>query len=360
MKTPTLLLALLLAIAPKVSPASALGPEGAELTALASKGAGGGAVAARGADAAPRRVSSPSKPGAGPAAAVKRAPAKAPAGSNKKGQRAKKPCLAKPVQLVRVRGEVVEPRELSLTTCNGAPNMNAVEALSVLARPRDVDRPSPSELKAYKARPVRKGKVAKKSKQKFRDPQFVTDRVMRVHPGLLVRLQRIANRYPGRLIEIISGYRPDARLTSRHHHGRALDLRVSGVTREKLRDFLRGFDETGVGYYPNSFFVHMDVRDQKGYWVDRSGPGEPADYGPWPPKKDELDHTRDAILKRAFADLAELKWPSSKDDQRTAMAQPTVKKRVSSVRAPVHEQDDMSEQEIAEVRAEARRALEQL
>ncbi|MEZ4248989.1 MAG: hypothetical protein R3B99_12185 [Polyangiales bacterium] len=45
-----------------------------------------------------------------------------------------------------------------------------------------------------------------------------------------------------------------------------------------LRDFCappRGF---GVGYYPNSSFVHFDVRRRSAYWVDRSGPGEAPEY----------------------------------------------------------------------------------
>jgi hypothetical protein len=305
-------------------------------------------------------ASASTAPKSGKLAAATRPGVKKPVvvGTTKGAKRAKKPCYARPVQLVRVRGEQVEPRELALTMCNGAPNPAALDSVSVLARPRDVERPLMPEIRAYRALPVAKGKISPKSKKKkHRDPLFLTPKVMRVHPGLLVRLQKIANRYPGKIIEIISGYRPDSRDTSRHHHGRALDLRVSGVTRERLRDFLRTFEDTGVGYYPNSYFVHMDVRDQKGYWVDRSGPGEPADYGPWPRKQD-IEHTRESVLRGALADLAELGKPSRQSDKRTAMAQPTAKK--VPVRQPEQERDDMSEREVAEVRAEARRALESL
>jgi hypothetical protein len=287
-----------------------------------------------------------------------------------------KPCYAKPVQLLRVRGAVVEPRELSLTLCSGAPNPAALDSLSVLARPRDVERPLLPEIRAYRARPLAVGKNGAKIKltakniHKYRDPMFVTEKVMRVQPGLLTRLQKVAKHYPGKVIEIISGYRPDARDTSRHHHGFALDMRVAGVTREKLRDFLRTFEETGVGYYPNSFFVHMDVRDTKGYWVDRSGPGEPADYGPWPsPSKEDTDRTRDSILKGALAAAAELGKPvvHSGADRRTAMAgnvvpsraAPPIKDRVGD---PEQEErgDNMRQDEVAKVREEARRALQDL
>lgn len=328
-----------------------------------------------------------------------------------KQTRSKKPCYAKPVQLVRVRGQQVEPRELSLTMCNGTPNRAALDALSVLARPRDVQRPSVKALRAYAAMPVRKtkGKLTKaEKKRKYRDPLFVSERVMRVHPGLLSRLQKLAHRYPGKIIEIVSGYRPDARDSSRHHHGRALDLRVAGVSRENLRDFVRTFEETGCGYYPNSFFVHMDVRDEKGYWVDRSGPGEPADYGPWPPPKQDVDKLRDEILRAAFAEIAkigkageeeqpaaaaksaeverpiltereiatarrdEAKQPDGSDKRlavatRDEAAKPKpversvmVARTMPKMREPQNEADDMTAEEVVRVREEARRAIEQM
>ena len=48
----------------------------------------------------------------------------------------------------------------------------------------------------------------------------------------------------------------------------------------ELRDYLRKtFDKVGVGYYPNSTFVHLDVRkDRSAFWIDYSGPGERAVY----------------------------------------------------------------------------------
>ncbi len=240
--------------------------------------------------------------------------------------KATRPCYARPIQLVRVRGSNVEPYELSLTMCNGTPNRAVLDTLSVLARPRDGERPTDAELRAYRALPAATAKARRGSKKKYRDPQFVSEHVMRLHAGLLVRLQRIANRYRGKAIEVVSGYRPEARESSRHHQGRALDLRVVGVPRERLRDFLRRFDQTGVGYYPNSFFVHMDVRDIKGYWIDRSGPGEPADYGPWPPPRKQIQRARERMVKGALADLAELQSTSGPNaDTRTAMAQPASK-----------------------------------
>ena len=41
--------------------------------------------------------------------------------------------------------------------------------------------------------------------------------------------------------------------------------------------------KVGVGYYPNSSFVHLDVRkDRSAFWIDYSGPGERAVYSQAP------------------------------------------------------------------------------
>jgi hypothetical protein len=193
-------------------------------------------------------------------------------------KRESKPCFAREVHVVRKRGDEIEHRHLALTHCDGTPNPAAVDSVSVLSRARDVGRPYMPEIRAYRRRPP-----------KQRNADYLSEHVMRVHPDLLVRLQKVADHFAGKTLEIISGHRPDARVTSRHHHARALDIRVEGVSREALRDFLRRLPDTGVGYYPHSYFVHMDVREGKGYWVDRSGPGEEADYGTWPPTKREIE-----------------------------------------------------------------------
>jgi hypothetical protein len=194
-------------------------------------------------------------------------------------------CLRSPVLIVRVHGRSREGQRLALTRCDGRPNRDALDPLSVLARPHGVDRPT------------------------SKDPpngKHVAPRIRRLHPGLLSRLQALADRWPGRRIEIVSGYRPGARRTSRHHHGRALDLRVAGVSREDVSDFARTLDRTGVGYYPNSVFTHIDVRHREAFWVDRSAPGEAPDYGPWPPEGDERERIRDRVLANAFEALERL------------------------------------------------------
>jgi hypothetical protein len=51
-----------------------------------------------------------------------------------------------------------------------------------------------------------------------------------------------------------------------------------GVPNSALRDYLRTLRDVGVGYYPNSTFVHLDVRERSASWVDYAGPGESPRY----------------------------------------------------------------------------------
>jgi len=285
---------------------------------------------------------------------------------SKRAPKAKPPCFSPEVHVARRRGDLLEHRQLALTFCDGSPNPAALDSVSVLARPRDVERPLMPEIRAYRQKPLDRGPRAKR-----RRPDHLTEHVMRVNADLLPRLQKIAQRFPGKTIEIVSGHRPDARDTSRHHHGRALDIRVDGVSREALRDFLRGIDETGVGYYPNSYFVHMDVRDKRGYWIDRSGPGEVADYGTWPPTKRDVDRESAQLVASAMRDLAGLKSELEEAERpfearaRATDADETPRFERDARAAPsdAHEEpgeDALTPDEVARIRAEALGAIEAL
>ena len=284
---------------------------------------------------------------------------KAPEAKLAKVQRQKKPeapCFAPEVHVVRNRAGELEHRDLNLTFCDGTPNPAAVDSISVLARPRNVERPLLPEIKAYQRRPLDRGPAPKR-----RRPEYLTDSVMRVHPDLAVRLQKIAQRFPGKTIEIISGHRPDARSTSRHHHGRALDVHVQGVSREALRDFCRTLDQTGVGYYPNGYFVHVDVRDDKGYWIDRSGPGEPADYGQWPPRKEEIERDQARVIERAVAELGALSEPIARDAEPSEAERPRQDAPSRDDQTlSMHEDEELTQGELERIKADALRALEEL
>jgi LysM repeat protein len=98
-------------------------------------------------------------------------------------------------------------------------------------------------------------------------------------PRLLQMVQRVAERWPGNTIEIISGYRPRMRgHESRHSMAKALDFRVKGVPNRELYEFCKELPNSGCGYYPNSVFVHMDTREKSATWVDYSAPGQRARY----------------------------------------------------------------------------------
>ena len=49
---------------------------------------------------------------------------------------------------------------------------------------------------------------------------------------------------------------------------------LPGVTNARLARFLRRQGYVGVGEYPLSGFVHLDVRERSYFWEDRSAPGE--------------------------------------------------------------------------------------
>jgi len=178
------------------------------------------------------------------------------------------PCLHDPIEFVRG----AETDRFAVTRCDGASAPLAVERLSVLVRPETASRPaSVEELSKVKGLDIAPG-------------------VRRIDPGLLARLQLIADHFakPGmpERISIVSGYRPGS-TGSFHASAQAMDFHLEGVPNEALVDFCKTLENTGCGYYPNSSFVHVDVRAPgSGHvaWIDTSGPGEPPHYvSAWPP-----------------------------------------------------------------------------
>ena len=99
------------------------------------------------------------------------------------------------------------------------------------------------------------------------------------HPGAPDRLIRllvdVSNTFGGRPIHIVSGYRTTSFFRdSRHKTSQAIDFAIVGVPNAVARDYLMSLDSVGVGYYPNSSFLHLDVRGRSTHWVDYAGPGE--------------------------------------------------------------------------------------
>jgi hypothetical protein len=181
-----------------------------------------------------------------------------------------KPCNG---QWVTVDRGGLESEKMPLVDCKGRPLGSARERLSVLVRPWGAARP---QIATHEGLPKAdsKGEIA--------------PGVRLLDTGLLNRLDAIARHFPGKSFSFVSGYRPQSR-GSNHQTGRAVDVRVVGITNEALVAFCRTLRDTGCGYYPNSSFVHVDVRNPgtgSVTWIDSSGPGEAPRYvSAWPPPK---------------------------------------------------------------------------
>ncbi|MFO0763063.1 MAG: DUF882 domain-containing protein [Byssovorax sp.] len=194
-----------------------------------------------------------------------------------------RPCFAPAVTIDRMG---LEGQSMPLVDCHGAPLPSARLDLSLLARPWGTARPA---LAMKVEPPPAKGKLAPHKHDKGEHARAALPEaphgVRYVDPGLLSRLEAIRRRFPGRTFSLVSGYRPQSK-GSQHQLARALDLRVAGVTNEELVAFCKTLADTGCGYYPNSSFVHVDVRNPGTgmvEWIDASGPGEPPRYvSRWP------------------------------------------------------------------------------
>jgi hypothetical protein len=169
-----------------------------------------------------------------------------------------------------------ESATIALTKCDGSPAPLAVDELSILARPGGAPKPKQSlDTLARTHGPDLSPGIRRIDARLVEDLQIVAE-----HFGRSAQTTRIL---------LVSGYRPKS-ARSYHNSGRALDFRVEGVDNEALVAFCKTLPDTGCGYYPNSVFVHMDVRQPgTGHvaWIDASRPGEAPKYvSSWPPPAD--------------------------------------------------------------------------
>jgi LysM repeat protein len=159
------------------------------------------------------------------------------------------------------------------------------------------------ELVSYNARWQgqvidKKGRLRDEAAQSISNLLGATGKRPRVDPRLIRLLAQVSDRFGGRPIRVVSGFRTESYYDdSRHKVSRAVDFSIPGVPNEALRDYLRTLRDVGVGYYPNSSFVHLDVRDGAAYWVDYAGPGEP-------PR--DSRHAEDVSDKNLDRELSEL------------------------------------------------------
>jgi uncharacterized protein YcbK (DUF882 family) len=97
-----------------------------------------------------------------------------------------------------------------------------------------------------------------------------TDAAKDVEPRLLTVLSHVYDHFGGRRIEVTSGYRNQLGTTSYHFRGSATDILLEGVKPTVLRAFVETLDTggLGIGLYPRSGFVHVDVRSSSYRWID--------------------------------------------------------------------------------------------
>lgn len=107
----------------------------------------------------------------------------------------------------------------------------------------------------------------------FREPG--SDNSHPVHPRLLELLLDVQEHFHAGEIRLLSGYRSPWEGNSNHGKGRAADIVVPGTSDEAAAIYARGLGYVGVGIYPTSHFLHVDVREASYFWVDASAPGRP-------------------------------------------------------------------------------------
>jgi Bacterial protein of unknown function (DUF882) len=98
-----------------------------------------------------------------------------------------------------------------------------------------------------------------------------TNQVTTMDQRLVDTVLRAAHKFGSTYVEIVSGFRaPKYQLMlrkkghevardSEHPRGHAVDFRLPGIATKKLLRFVRSLHLGGVGYYPDSAFVHADV-----------------------------------------------------------------------------------------------------
>jgi len=177
-------------------------------------------------------------------------------------------------RIVIPRGERIDPAAVAAGRQGGTAAAPPWDGKATFVRVRDSEGKTITVLdRRGRARPQAVKVISKLARSKKGKVRWLDKRLIEL-------LGKVAKRYPGRPIEIVSGFRPHKRGRKRSQHslGRAMDFRVRGVDNLELYGYLKTLPSVGVGYYPNSTFVHLDVRDRTYLWTDLSGPGESAIY----------------------------------------------------------------------------------
>lgn len=104
------------------------------------------------------------------------------------------------------------------------------------------------------------------------------NKIAPIDPQLLLLLDKVSAQFGSQnVLHIISGYRSPESNAQLHEHssgvakhslhmeGKAIDVRIPGRDLAQLRKAAMAMRSGGVGYYPDSQFVHMDTGRVR-YW----------------------------------------------------------------------------------------------
>lgn len=183
------------------------------------------------------------------------------AGPRKKSSAKKKHPRVNHVQAM-VGWHAADPSKTAPLDGQGRPmltlyTINQEEALSI---------PALSDEGGFRARDLDRVAHILRSKSGIQHP---------VEPRTLNIIYRIQRNFGAHEIRVISGYRnPKKGNHSNHGKGRAIDFIVPGIPDLDVAKYAREIGFVGVGIYPTSQFVHVDVRPRSYFWVDYSGPGK--------------------------------------------------------------------------------------
>jgi len=122
-----------------------------------------------------------------------------------------------------------------------------------------------------------------------------------IDPRLIDLLYRISARTHQKIL-LVSGFRAPmysmAKL-SYHTRGMAADIRIPGMTPLMARDLAESMGVKGLGYYPVSQFIHVDVRDERTRWIDYGENRRDADGAEHAPRRDNTQEEAEPVEEAA-------------------------------------------------------------
>lgn len=115
----------------------------------------------------------------------------------------------------------------------------------------------------------------KKINKLFRDRR--NNKIKQINPKLLDLLSKLLSSR-NKPLELVCGYRSSetnnilrktnhgVAKNSFHMYGKAADIRSPSLSLKNLRNKAKSLKMGGVGYYPSSKFIHVDIRNSPTYW----------------------------------------------------------------------------------------------